>query len=252
MKMRLVFLALLLSVSQVSGQQMDNPPARGDWEFVVAPYLLMGSVSGDASIGVAGPSEVDLKFGDILKKLQFAFMLRGEAYKGDWGVIADYFYMKLGDDIDTPQEVVADIEFRQTIFEFFLSRRFRKDWGWFDVYGGIRYWDFGIDLNLEGLQVTRVSFKQDWLDPVVGGRAVLVFSDRFRAVFRGDVGGFGVGSDFSFTVQPGLGYAVSDWFAVMLQYKYLYADYNNDKQPPDLFVFDAATSGPLLGLVFQF
>ena len=240
------FLTTLTFGQDVRDTQYD------DWQFTLAPYLLMASVSGDAAIAVDNRSEVDLKFGDLLKNLQFAFMMRGEVYKGNWGVMADYVYLKLGDDIDTPEEVVADIEFRQSIFEFFVSRRIRHDWGWIDVYGGIRHWGFGIDLNLEGLGLTRVSFKENWVDPVVGGRAVLQFSDRFTAIFRGDIGGFGAGSDFSFTVQPGVGYHFSNWFAVMLQYKYLYVDYNNDKSAPDLFIYDAATNGPLLGFVFQF
>jgi len=249
---KITLLFMTLCMAALSFGQDTPDPLYDEWEFTVAPYLLMASINGDAAIAVDGRSEVDLKFGDILKKLQFAFMMHGEVYKGNWGVMADYVYIKLGDDIDAPEEVIADIELRQQIFEFFVSRRIHKYWGWFDVYGGIRSWNFGIDLNLEGLEVTRVSFNQSWVDPVIGGRAVLNFSDRFTAIFRGDIGGFGAGSDFSFNLQAGVGYHFSDWLALMLQYKYLYVDYNNDKLPPDLFVYDAATNGPLLGVVFQF
>ena len=242
---------MLFSIVLAFGQDVRDTQ-YDDWEFTLAPYLFMASINGDAAIAVDSRAEVDLDFGDILKKLQFAFMMRGEVYKGNWGLIADYVYMELGDDLDAPLEVVTDIELRQRIFELFVSRRIRQAWGWVDVYGGIRSWGFKTDLNLEGLQVTRVSFKENWVDPVVGGRAVLQFSDRFTAIFRGDIGGFGAGSDFSYTVQAGVGYNFSDWFAMMLQYKYLYVDYNNDKAAPDLFIYDAATNGPLLGLVFQF
>ena len=144
-----LFLAALLWMpglfvhGQVSGQDQGD-----DWEFIVAPYLLMGSVSGESTVGIAGPSEVDLNFGDILEKLQFAFMIRGEVYKGNWGLIVDYLYLKLGDDLDGPAEIISDIELKQAVFELFLSRRFRQDWGWFDVYAGIRTWDFGLRLNL--------------------------------------------------------------------------------------------------------
>jgi len=251
MRTHLFLFAILCSAALSYGQDIRDPQ-YDDWEFTLAPYLFMASISGDAAIAVDGRTEVDLPFGDILKKLQFAFMMRGEVYKRNWGIIADYVYIKLGDDLDAPEEVVADIELRQQIFELFVSRRLRQGWGWIDVYGGIRTWSFGTDLNLEGLEVTRVSFKQNWVDPVIGGRAVLEFSDRFKAIFRGDIGGFGVGSDFSYTVQAGVGYHFADWFGMSLQYKYLYVDYNNDKAAPDLFIYDAATNGPLLGMVFQF
>ncbi|MFZ9003453.1 MAG: hypothetical protein ACO20F_12165 [Robiginitalea sp.] len=249
-----LFLAALIWIPGLSVHGQGSGQGQGnDWEFVVAPYLFMGSLSGDATVGVAGPAEVDLNFGDILKKLQFAFMIRGEVYKGDWGLIADYLYLKLGDDIDGPVGIIRDIEIKQGIFELFLSRRFRQDWGWFDIYAGIRSWDFGLRLNLEGLdQVSAVNFNQNWVDPVVGGRIFYKFSDRFLAGLRADIGGFGAGSDFTYTLQPGVGYHFSDWFTLMLQYKYLHTDYSNDEEGLDFFAFDAGMNGPLLGLVFKF
>ncbi len=249
MRTYLLLLAILCCTAPFFGQDVRDPQYN-DWEFTLAPYLFMASINGDAAVAVEGRSEVDLNFGDILTKLQVAFMMRGEVYKSNGGVMADYVYMKLGDDLDAPEDVVADIELTQGIFELFASRRIRHDWGWIDVYGGIRHWDIRTALNLQGLQVTRVSFKENWVDPVVGGRAILQFSDRFSSIFRGDIGGFGVGSDFSFTAQVGVGYHFADWFAMMLQYKYLYVDYNNDKAAPDLFIYDTGTNGPLLGLVF--
>lgn len=232
--------------------QSDTNASGNDWEFVVAPYLFMGSVSGEATIGPSGPSEVELDFGDVLKKLQFAFMARGEVYKGNWGLIVDYFYLKLGDDLEPEIGGLIDITQKQTIFETFISRRFRRDWGWFDLYGGIRYWDNKLDLDLQGFQIDRISFSEDWVDPVIGGRFIYNFSDRFSAGLGGDIGGFGIGSDFTYSLQPGLGYRFADWFSLVLQYKYLYTDYKNDKEGLDFFTYDAATSGPLLGLVFQF
>jgi hypothetical protein len=65
-------------------------------------------------------------------------------------LIADYLYLKLGDDIDGPVGIIRDIEIKQGIFELFLSRRFRQDWGWFDIYAGIRSWDFGLRLIKTG------------------------------------------------------------------------------------------------------
>lgn len=250
----LVLTSILLLLATPALGQLADDSTNDEWEFVVAPYLLMGGVTGESTVGVVGPSQVELDFGDVLEKLQFAFMIRGEVYKGNWGLITDYFYMKLGDDIDTPGELlVADIELEQSIFELFISRRFRQDWGWVDVYGGIRYWDYGLDLSLEGLpQVSGITFNEGWLDPVIGGRIFFNASDRFLAGLRADIGGFGAGSDFTYTLQPGVGYHFSDWFTLMLQYKYLYTDYNNDKEGLELFAYKAATNGPLLGLVFRF
>lgn len=242
---------LILPGALSFGQQNGDSPGN-DWQFVVAPYLFMGSVSGEATVGIAGPAEVDMDFGDILKKLQFAFMAHGEVFKGKWGLIADYAYLKLGEDITTQQIGVVDITQKQTILETFISRRFPQRWGWFDLYGGIRYWDNSLDLELEGFQITQLSFGENWVDPVIGGRVIYNFSDRFTGTFRGDIGGFGAGSDFSYNLQPGIGYHFSDWFTLMLQYKYLHADFSNDKEGLDFFAYKAGTHGPLLGLLFRF
>jgi len=247
----LLVLCLFLS-GLVSYSQGMAPSQKEKWEFVLAPYMFMAGTSGDAILGVTGPSEFDLKFGDILENLQFAFMLHGEAYKGDWGVIADYSYLKLGSDFDTPQEILRDITFKQSVFELFASRRFKKDWGIIDLYGGIRVWNYNIELAFQNIQISRITRKQDWVDPTIGGRVFFNVSKRFLAGLRADMGGFGLGSKFAFNLQPGIGYQFSDLFSLMLQYRYLSTDFDNDKEGIDYFEIDASTQGPLLGLVFRF
>lgn len=250
--LQIIFVSLILLTGSNGFCQMDQTTQVDDWEFVVAPYLFMASVSGDVALGDRVSGEVDLNFGDILEKLQFAFMIHGEAYKGDWGLIVDYTYLKLGEDFSTDIEVSGDVTFKESIFEAFVSRKFRKQWGWFDVYGGIRYWDLGLNVNLQGLEVTRVSRDQDWVDPVIGGRVYYNASERFIVGLRADIGGFGLGSDFAFNLQPGVGYQFSELFILMLQYKYLYTKYDNDTSGINFFSYDASTNGPLLGLVFRF
>ena len=89
--------ALLASAFLLSGflsySQGTTPSQKEKWEFVLAPYMFMAGTSGDATLGVTLSSEIDLLFGDFLENLQLAFMLHGEAYKGDWGVIVDYSYL---------------------------------------------------------------------------------------------------------------------------------------------------------------
>ncbi len=106
--------------------------------------------------------------------------------------------------------------------------------------------------KLQGLDITRISRDQDWVDPVFGGRIYFNVTERFTAGFRGDIGGFGLGSDIAYNLQPGVGYQFSDLFTVMLQYKYLYTRYDNEIDGINAFSYDAATNGPLLGLVFRF
>jgi opacity protein-like surface antigen len=249
---KLFLTCVFILTGVLSFGQATTPAQKEKWEFVLAPYVFMGSTSGDAILGVTGPSEIDLKFGDVLENLQFTFMLHGEVYKGNWGLMADYSYLRLGSEFDTPQEILRDITFKQSVFELFASRRFKKDWGMIYLYGGIRVWNYNLELAFQNIQISRITRKQDWVDPTIGGRVFFNVSNRFKAGLRADIGGFGLGSKFAFNLQPGIGYQFSDLFSLMLQYRYLYADFDNDKEGIDYFEIDASTQGPLLGLVFRF
>jgi len=253
MKKRLLLLSFAMLALAGYGQDTMDVTPDSDWEFVIAPYMLFGNVSGDATLGAQGPLEVDANFGDIMENLQFAFMLHGEVYKGKWGVMADYFYLKLGSDISTPQDEIIGAEFRQTIVEVFGSYRIKKSWGQYDLYAGIRTWSLALDLDIQGEQINAIRANQNWVDPVLGARVFYMSPKHIIPGMRGDIGGFGLGSDFTFNVQPSIGYQFSELFTLMLQYKYLYSDYKEGTRgTPDYFALNAATHGPLLGLVFRF
>ena len=81
---------------------------------------------------------------------------------------------------------------------------------------------------------------------------MIVAEDWFLTA-RGDVGGFGVGSDFSWNAQAGVGYEVSTLFTLVAQYRALGVDFNNDKAgTADYLLYDTITHGPLVGFVFRF
>ena len=250
MKFFSTILALFLScVCGVGQQTIDDP--KSNWEITVAPYLLIGSVTGESTIGVVGPAEVDADFGDILKTLQFALMARAEIFKGEWGLVTDLLYLKLGSEKSTPVGGILNAEVKESIFEVFATRRFSKDWGMIDLYGGIRWWDIGVNLELEGF-INRDAIRDEgWLDPVIGSRIYYKASRKIVAGLKADIGGFGVGSNFSLNIQPGIGYRFSDAFTLMVQYKYLDTDYGNGKDGREFFSLDAATHGPLIGFMFQ-
>jgi len=232
--------------------QHNNSSDTDAWKITMTPYLLMGSMDGEATIGLSGPTEFEANFGDLVKSLRFAVMLHLEAQKGKWGAITDLTYMKLGSNIDTPTGGFLDAEVEETIFELFGNHRVIKDWGWIDFYGGIRLWNVSLNFELEGIASGEANRSEGWVDPVVGGRIIYNSSNRIVFSLRADIGGMGVGSDFSYNIQSGIGYKFSDMFTLMLQYKYLDVDYGNGEDGRNSFALNAATHGPLLGFVLQF
>ncbi len=223
-----------------------------DWEVVLAPYAWIASMTGDAAIGRTDPVPVDISFSDLLKNLKFGFMLHGEVRKGAWGVILDAFYAKLGSDLSTPLGGVLDLQVQVLVFEALLNRRFDLPKGSIDAYAGIRYWDVALDVELEGVVSGALDRGDSWVDPVIGSRLIQYVADDWFVMLRGDIGGFGVGSNFSWTAAAGVGYEVSDLFSIVAQYKALDVDYENDAVgTPDFLLFDAVVHGPLIGFVFR-
>ena len=68
---------------------------------------------------------------------------------------------------------------------------------------------------------------------------------------RGDVGGFGMGSDITWQVFPFVGYRFSKLFEISGGYRALGMDYKTGSGT-DAFLYDMVIFGPQLGLVFHF
>jgi hypothetical protein len=68
-------------------------------------------------------------------------------------------------------------------------------------------------------------------------------------VLRGDIGGFGVGSKFTWNTSALLGYSVSRVVSVWLGYRALGLDYKSGSGFNKI-EFDAIMHGPILGVGF--
>ena len=86
-----------LTTAAISGWAFatDAPPADAGarWQFAVAPYLWLATVSGTLRFTLPGGG-ADASSGpyNYLQNLRFAFMLQGEARKGGCSVFGDSIY----------------------------------------------------------------------------------------------------------------------------------------------------------------
>ncbi len=243
----------------------DAASGSSKWEFHIIPYFWMAGIDGDATVkGVE--SDVDLTFSDISENLDFGGQFHLEAWKGGWGIFLDPTFLKLSDDADavnpTVGPVEADITVEQWLVEFGGFYRFGKwpvgkDEGSMlslDALGGGRYWYLKSKLDaaapLVGLR-RKVEESKDWIDPFLGSRLRADLPRKFSLVVRGDIGGFGVGSDFSWNTSAVLGYQFSRTVSAWLGYRVLGADYESGSGSRK-FTYDVTMSGPIIGLGFRF
>ena len=72
------------------------------------------------------------------------------------------------------------------------------------------------------------------------------FNDRWSAVLRGEIGGFGVNADLVWQAVGTVGYRINDMATAYLGCRHAAVDYQNGG-----FTYDVASSGPVLGVTFN-
>jgi opacity protein-like surface antigen len=244
--------ALLFTFCIQAAGQDATPQASPDpkWEFTVSPYFFLASL--DGTIGAAGQrAEVNARFRDLFRHLDFALMGQVEARKGNWSILGDAMYMSLSGERVTPSPLFSDIEVevKETIIEPAVAYRVLKtERGSIDLLGGVRFWHVKPHLTFQPriLPLVDVEESRNWADPIVGARGTASLSPRVFVLGRFDIGGFGVSSDFTGQAFGGAGFQVKPRIALVGGYRYLRVDYANEG-----FVYKAAMSGIMLGAKFK-
>jgi hypothetical protein len=252
-----VLVLVLLPLGVAWGAEADSvaaPPAAmkspDSWRFEIAPYFMAASMAGD--VGAKGLSQgVTVSFSNILDNLDFGAMGYASAGKGDWTLMLDVIYMKLKKTgtLGVQGSIPTGSELEQTVVEGMISYRVPTEHD-VNVYAGVRYYDLGFSLAVDDSTV--LSPDQSWADPIIGLRARWDFGKKptgWSAIFVGDVGGFGIGSEISYQIFPAAGYRFSRVVSAFLGYRYIYVDYQKSE---DGFLYDMGTGGPTAGVGFTF
>ena len=226
-----------------------SPIARaGDpnpWTLDVSVYGLAVGMSGDLGIGPV-TADLDVGFDKIWDNLEFAGMGSVRVGYRRWALTTDVIYMGLQ---GSKNNLTA--EFDQWMVEPTLSFRVCRH---FEALAGARYNNLSGELRGPGAVIPSGVIKsgtQDWWDPVVGGKANLPLGKGFSFNVRGDVGGFGVGSDLAWQAFPYFSWQFAQWASLEAGYRWLSMDYETGSGP-DRFKYDVLNQGPQLGFTFRF
>ncbi len=227
------------------------PPAVADaWEFRAGLPAWISGLKGDA--GVLGTVEpVDVAFKDIVPVIDMAAALSFEARRGRWGILTSGLYMDISNAAGTPGPLVDEValELKQLMLDAALSYAVvDNDCGSLELLAGARYNYIKLNLTIDGpLGTVSREGSKSWVDPYVGVLGRSRISDSISLVGKGDIGGFGVGSDLTWQLYGGLEFQISRSCYVGVGYRYLSVDYTSGG-----FTYDLATSGPQIELGFEF
>lgn len=269
-------------------------PVYNPWRIDITPYGWMPSLNGTSTIK-GHTADVDASFfGDLIhRKIPeqlFGLMAAFEARNDRFAILGDFVYMKLGASkggarsislsprltlgVSANFEATAEIIIAELAGAYELAR-----WGSaagsatsLDIYGGGRLWWQQAEASLDvaaNLQIllprrtfvisgTRAFAKSgdvDWIDPMVGLRLRHQFVPGHELTLSGDVGGFGVGSEFSWQAIGAYRFQFAQSHGVtwsgMLGYRALYVDYTKGSGDT-LYGFDMLQHGPIVGVSARF
>jgi hypothetical protein len=219
-------------------------PPEGGWTFTLLPYFWAAGMRGDIGVHNSAPAHIDFPFDDIADDLLFGFMGAIDARDNDsgWGVAIDAVYMNVKQDIGP--NLNSSVKVGMGAYEGDVTWRPDPTTA-FEFLAGARYWNISGDLDIAGLAST--SDTKSWVDPVVGARGTYDFDEHWGASLRGDIGGFGVGSQFTWEALGSLNYSFNRTWMLELGYRYFSVDYDDSG-----FLFDMDISGPFFGLAITF
>ena len=191
--------------------------APKDTEFGIGIPGWMPGLSGD--FGVRGVvTDQDVKFTDILKRLDMIAAGSLYARYHRWEIFADGQYLKISDTAQLPGLLFdrARVSLKSAFAEAFLGYRLINcQNGFLSIFAGARYNYMSGDLHIAkdndprfprlrellGIPLSlRASGSIDWVDPVVGMKGKLHVWKPVSLWAEGDVGGFDANDNSAFAL----------------------------------------------------
>lgn len=289
-----IAVATLMSVAAPAAADEATPQSSG-WALSFTTYSWLPWLSGEAAIRGRqididlAPNDVlaALDWSTIP-----VWMSSAELRRGPFTILNDIVYSKLAElsgfkrSFDRPLvsgSIAAnvDADFTQTVIELGAAYEVWASGAAgspgrsaVEVLGGARYWrqELDVSVNISGsatlsgplgiVDLTRAgdrlfarSGTVDWVDPFVGARLLYDVAPGQSVVVRGDVGGFGAGSDFSWQILAVYNWEIcaSDTYKLdgYVGYRALAVDYS-EGTGNRRYEYDAVQQGPLFGLTMRF
>jgi len=268
-------------------------PLASPWSIQVMPYFWAPSLNGFSTVR-GRTTDIDVTFYDLVRNAEVPKDLWGvmgylEMRNGHLSLFSDLVYMKLSvaasgaRSVSVAPEVggtlaaslgvtvkmaIAEVAAAYQIAQWNQGFPFLPGSTAVDLYAGARVWwqkveaDLAVsagltvfDLALAGSRAVAASGDISWVDPMVGLRLRQQIAPGKEIVVKGDVGGFGAGSDFSWQVLGAYTwdfavYPTITWSG-MLGYRALFVDYTQGSGRT-LYQYNMLQHGPIVGISMRF
>lgn len=256
------------SAEAAGGYRAGKP----DWALQVTPFLWAASLRGSISPFQHGSTvDVDKSFSEVMDHLNLGGFLDLRARYDRVVFSGNLMYVDTTDShasgplsafqipgfgVTIPPGSHVDGKVDSTQFMATLMGGYRvmdnPDFT-LDLLGGIRFWHVANEVTvtashaLIGSRTASYSEDFSWVDPLIGARIFVPLTGGFSLQSEADIGGAGIGSDYTWSVLASVNYTVTDNLSASVGYKALKVDYDHHGH-----VYDTLLSGPAIGLTWRF
>jgi len=223
----------------------------GDTAFQITPYAWATGLGGTLTVG-AQTVAIDRSFSDVLRDLDGAFFLSGYGRTNRFVFLGDLSRSSSSragilTAPPAPAPLPAEGRLRQTSVTLAAGYRVAETPDVrLDLVGGLRHWRVSARADVPALGVS-VSRSASFTDPIIGARLLADIAPNWSALLYADIGGFGVGSEFTGQFVATVNHAVSDNLFISAGYRHMQVDYRTGG-----LRVDARLSGPILGATWRF
>jgi hypothetical protein len=243
----------LLSAIHLKAQIYNDSSKK--FHLYAEPYLMFTSMSGTTGIGNLPNTFICVPAGKVFSYLKIGGMLYAEVHNDRLAFTSDLFYADLTQDASGKNGVLnGSATLKQFLWE--LEGLYRIN-SWLELGVGARINNITASVNINvitpvgGINMNS-SKSNTWVDPLLVARLKKVINEKWLFQLRADIGGFGVGSQFAWQLQPDIFYRASKLMEFGLGYRIISMDYNNDSGGGDRFVYDMDEYGPQIRIGFNF
>jgi hypothetical protein len=224
-RLSVVFITGLLAANpvwtQASAGETFQPGASAEaesstkWRFSLRPYLFLSGVSGSVT---AGPFTfpINSSFSDLLDNVQLGGFVAFTAEKGQWGLYTDFQYISLIG-IGT-SALDAELELDNLIAEADVTYR-PASAPTLKFLAGLRV--YSIEQSVSILSQPLPKANTTVLDPIFGAQGEWALSERWDFEIRGDIGGFGISSEFTYQLMALFHWDLSSTVSIPFGYRIL-------------------------------
>lgn len=234
--------------------QDDPAKASSKWKYKIEPNMMFPEMNGKTGISSLPLLDVDVSTSAIFERLKFGAMLYMEASNGNWSINSDFLYMHLEQNVKTGALINGGtVNMKQLGWELAALKK---------VVPGIEFGlgallnsldaegNIGVKQPGGGTETKTGSDNKTWVDPMMIMRLSTNPKYKFYGIFRGEMGGFTIGSKMAWQVQGIAGYRFSKLFDASIGYRSIIIDY--EEGGTNGFIYNMTTSGAMVRFGFSF